>query len=43
MKVKDIEKKYNIKLNVSPDMNIEDFLRKEGLPNLAKLLKTQKK
>ena len=33
-----IEKKYNIDLNVRSDMRLGNYLDKEGLPSLSKLI-----
>ena len=41
MKVKDIENKYNIKLNADPNMKLTEFLKKEGFPNMAKLVENR--
>jgi len=36
MKIKEIEEDYKIKFGVNPDMKVSTYLRKKGLPSLAK-------
>ena len=38
-----IEKKYNVDLGVRSDMQLGTYLRKNGLPSLAKLVERHKK
>jgi len=40
--VRTIEKKYQIDFGVRSDMKLGNFLKKQGLPSLSKLLKTNK-
>ena len=41
-KIQTIENKYGIDLNVRGDMKLGNYLRKEGLPSLSKLVKKSK-
>jgi hypothetical protein len=38
-----IEEKYNVDLGVRSDMKLSNYLQKEGLSSLSKLLKRSKK
>jgi len=38
MKIKEIEKEYCIKMGENPNMKISTWLRKKGLPSLARCL-----
>jgi len=37
-KVKDVEKKYHIELDTDSEMTVIEYLKKEGLSGLARLL-----
>lgn len=37
--IRTIEKKYNIDLKVRSDMKLGNYLRREGLPSLSKLIR----
>ena len=41
--IQEIEKKYDIKLGVSPDMKLGDFLKQKGYESVAEILKEEKK
>ena len=41
MKIKDIEKKYQIKPGKDSEMEVKQWLKKEGLPAFAKLLENK--
>ena len=38
-----IEKKYNVNLRVRSDMKLSSYLKKSGLPSLAKLINRNKR
>ncbi|MCA9382566.1 hypothetical protein KC660_04125 [Candidatus Dojkabacteria bacterium] len=40
--IKSIEKKYNVDLGVRSDMQLGNYLKKEGLPSLSKLIQKKK-
>lgn len=41
-RISTIEKKYGVDLNVRSDMKLGNYLKKEGLPSLSKLVKSSK-
>lgn len=38
MKIRDLQKEYRVNFSVSGNMNVSNYLRKEGLPALGKFL-----